>query len=601
MQLPAGRLVATCTVLRARPLLYSSPVTDELAELKQRHERLRLLYDVSNTLHASLDAQEALRRIVDEAVRLTRATSGSVALLNPTSNLLTIEASRGLPASALELQLSVNQGITGWVARHGRSALVGDVRTDRRYVPVRPEVRSELAVPFEVNGEVRGVINVDSDREQAFTADDEELLQELARQAAKVIHNTWLYQQISFKARMFESLVTIGQTINSTLNLDDALRAITREACVLMKSKMSSLLLLDESGQWLDLRASDGAGGDYLRKPRLSAAESLVGVVMRRKKPLQVVDVQTSSRYQNVDVAQREGLVSLLSVPLMFSGQAIGVLNVYTGETYTFSNEEVSILTALANLSAIAIEKARLYERIVHVEEEMRQTEKLSALGLLAAEVAHEIRNPLTVMKMLFHSLDLKYPPGDPRGKDAEIVREKMDHLNKIVEQILDFARTAEPNLTAVDLNQLIEDLSLLVRHKLSNQAVRLDQKLAADLPSLSGDATQLEQAFLNLTLNAVEAMPEGGTLRIITKALRIPRSHPVPTHLYIEFQDTGAGMTPEVQGRILSSLLSTTKQKGTGLGLAIVRRVVETHRGKLTIRSKPGVGTTVAITLPVA
>ena len=576
-------------------------VIDELAELKQRHERLRLLYDVSNTLHASLDAQEALRRIVDEAVRLTRATSGSVALLSPTSNLLTIEASRGLPVSALELHLSVNQGITGWVARHGRSALVGDVRTDRRYVPVRPEVRSELAVPLEVNGEVRGVINVDSDRDHAFTADDEELLQELARQAAKVIHNTWLYQQISFKARMFESLVSIGQTINSTLNLDDALRAITREACVLMRSKMSSLLLLDNTGQWLDLRASDGAGGDYIRKPRLSAAESLVGVVMRRKKPLQVVDVQNSSRYQNVGVAQREGLVSLLSVPLMFSGQAIGVLNVYTGESYTFSNEEVSILTALANLSAIAIEKARLYERIVHVEEEMRQTEKLSALGLLAAEVAHEIRNPLTVMKMLFHSLDLRYPAGDPRGKDAEIVREKMDHLNKIVEQILDFARTAEPNLTAVDLNQLIEDLSLLVRHKLQNQNVRLEQKLAAGLPALSGDATQLEQAFLNLTLNAVESMPEGGTLRIITKALHIPRSHPGPTHLYLEFKDSGAGMTPEVQDRVLSSLLSTTKQKGTGLGLAIVRRVVEAHRGKLTIRSKPGHGTTVAITLPAA
>src|SRR5207244_4550989 len=142
-----------------------------------------------------------------------------------------------------------------------------------------------------------------------------------------------------------------------------------------------------------------------------------------------------------------------LSVPLIFGGQAIGVLSVYTGELHSFSNEEIRILSALAELSAIAIEKARLYERVVDSEEQLRQNEKLSALGLLAAEVAHEIRNPLTVMKMLYHSLDLKFPEADPRAKDAAVIAEKMDHLNKIVEQILDFARTTEPRMSPVKLH----------------------------------------------------------------------------------------------------------------------------------------------------
>src|SRR5262245_51390692 len=161
--------------------------------------------------------------------------------------------------------------------------------------------------------------------------------------------------------------------------------------------------------------------------------ESLLGMVVRRKKPVQVENVQTSSRYQNVEVARREGLVSLLSVPLLFGGEATGTLNVYTAELHSFSNEEIRILTALAGLSAIAIEKARLYERIVDVEEQLRQNERLSAIGLLAAEVAHEIRNPLTVMKMLYHSLNLKFPDTDPRGRDAVIMGEKMDHLNRVV------------------------------------------------------------------------------------------------------------------------------------------------------------------------
>src|SRR5437867_7428691 len=370
-------------------------MTDDLTELKPRYDRLNLLYQVGNVIHSTLEPQEALQLILNEAVRLMRASSGSTVLINPTNGVLEIHAAKGLPANASELRLRVGQGITGWVARSGRPARVGDVASDRRYVMLRPEVRSELAVPLEVKGEVRGVLNVDSERPEAFTADDQDLLEALATQAAIVIHHTWLYEQLRLKARLFEALAGVSRTINSTLDLDDALRAITREACMLMQAKMCSLMLLDETRQWLDLRASFGAGEAYLRKPRLSAEESLLGVVVRRKKPLQVGNVQTSSRYQNVEVARREGLMAVVSVPLLFSVLTIGALNVYTGEPCSFSNEEISLLSALAELVAMAIEKARLYERVVDIEEQLRQNAKLSALGLLAAAVAHEIRNPL--------------------------------------------------------------------------------------------------------------------------------------------------------------------------------------------------------------
>src|SRR5439155_7847882 len=146
--------------------------------------------------------------------------------------------------------------------------------------------------------------------------------------------NTWLYEQLRLKARLLESLVSVGQTINSTLNLDEALKVITREATQLMDAKMCSVLLLDEGREWLDLRASFGAGPAYLQKPRLSVEESLLGVVVRRKKPLQVENVQTSTRYQNINEARQESLVSLLSVPLLFTGQVIGALNVYTAQLH---------------------------------------------------------------------------------------------------------------------------------------------------------------------------------------------------------------------------------------------------------------------------
>lgn len=576
-------------------------MSDELAELKARYERLRLLSQVADVIHSTLDPQEALQLIVREAVKLMRASSGSVVLVNPTTNRLEILAAQGLPENAAELKLRVGEGITGSVARTGQAARVGDVTQDVRYVRLRKEVRSELAVPLEVQGELRGVLNVDADRPNAFSAEDQALLEGLAAQAARVIQNTWRFEQLRLKARWFESLASVSRTINSTLNLDEALTVITREACGLMQARMCSLRLLDDSRAWLDLRASFGAGEAYLRKPRLSVEESLIGVVVRRKKPAQVENVQTSSRYQNIEVARSEGLVSLLSVPLVFSGEAVGALNVYTAQPYTFSNEEIRILTAFAELSAIAIERARLHERVMDVEELLRQNEKLSALGLLAAEVAHEIRNPLTVMKMLYHSLDLKFPPGDPRTEDARVMEEKIQQLNKIVERILDFARTAEPELVAVSLNALIAELALLVRHKLSHQGIALVQELQSDLPQVMGDATQLEQAFLNVTLNAAEAMPQGGALTVRTYVVNPSESGTGNAQVVVEFEDTGAGMTEEQQRRAFSSLLTTTKAKGTGLGLAIVGRIVEAHRGTVKIASGRQGGTRIIVTLPGA
>ena len=566
----------------------------DLNDLQRKYERLQLLYQVGGVIHSTLEPKPALAIIAREAARLMNASSCSVALINPTTGFLEIEASQGLPGEAEELKLRVGEGLTGWVAQTGKPARVGDVTKDKRYIMLRSEVRSELAVPLEVGGEVRGVLNVDSDRLDAFSVDDQELLESLAAQAARVIQNTWLYEQLRLKARLLESLASVSRTINSALNLDEVLQTITRDAAQLMQAKMCSLLMLDETRTWLDLRASHGAGEMYIRKPRLSVSESLLGAVVRRKKAVQVHNVQTSAGYQNVEVARQEGLVSLLSVPLMFGNEAIGALNIYTVMPYQFSNEEIRILASFAELSAIAIEKARLYERLVDAEEQMRQNEKLSALGLLAAEVAHEIRNPLTVMKMLYHSLDLKFPGKDPRAEDARLMGEKIEHLNKIVERILDFARTTEPRLVPVDLNAVVGELSLLVRHKLANQGVKMIRTLQADLPEVMGDAMQLEQAFLNLILNATEAMPQGGSLTISTRA-----TGDAPKCVVVEFADTGEGMSEEQCSKAFRSVLNTTKAKGTGLGLAIVGRTIETHGGELNIQSQIGRGTTIAIQFP--
>ncbi|MCU0770407.1 MAG: GAF domain-containing protein [Verrucomicrobia bacterium] len=582
------------------PPAQAPAATDTLESLRARCARLERLYQVSNRIHSTLDPQEALTLIVTEAVRFMNASSGSLALVNPNTNLLEIHASCGRSDDdAPVVPLKIGEGVTGWVASTGRAARVDDVTQDPRYVKVRAETRSELAVPLEVNGETRGVLNVDSDRLAGFSAEDEALLVELATQAAKVIHNTWLYEQLRLKARLFEALSRVGQVINSTVNVNEALQVIVRETCQLMRAKVCSLMLLDQSRTRLELQASHGAGTAYRHKPPLEVAESMLGVVVRRRRPLQIDNVQTSSRYQNIAVAIEEGLVSLLSVPLMFSGEAIGTLTIYTAQPYHFSNEEIQILSALAELSAVAIEKARLYERAVDVEEQLRRNEKLSALGLLAAEVAHEIRNPLTVMKMLYHSLDLRFPEPDARAKDARLIGEKMEHLNRIVERVLDLSRNAEPSFSRVNLNALVEELGLLVRHKLRNQAITLVPQLDPALPDIVADATQIEQVLLNLMLNAMEAMPAGGRLTLRTSPVPAPGGAEGPGWVRFQVEDTGQGMCREDREKAFTSLLNTTKAGGTGLGLAIVGRIVEAHRGTIEVQSEPGAGTVVTVCLP--
>jgi signal transduction histidine kinase len=552
----------------------------------------QLLARVGAAINSSLDPTAVLNLVLAEAVRIMRASSGSICLIDPHTQLLEIEVAIGLDDAARQLKLAIGRGVTGWVAKTGRPLRVPDVRADPRYISVRDNIRSELAVPLMVADTLIGVLNVDSTRLNAFSADDEELLVALANQAANVIHNSWLYAAVAHNARKLESLFAIGQTIISSLDLPDILRRVTAEACRLMETKVCSLMLLNAAGDHLELQACHGAGPEYLGKPPLPVNDSLLGVVIAHKKPLRVYNVQHHDAYRHTELARKEGLVSLLSVPMVSGDTVMGALNVYTARPYHFSKQDITILSTLANLAAIAITNARLHEKVVAAEEQLRHNERLSTLGLLAAEVAHEIRNPLTVMKMLFHSLDLNFPEGDPRAKDAAIMAAKMDHLNAIVDQLLGYARSTEPRFTAVDLNGLLENLLLLCRSKLKHAGVELRTRLARNLPPLSADRGQIEQACLNLILNAVEAMPQGGTLTITTGRAE-------PGGLQLAVQDTGVGMTPE-QCRQLFQPFLTTKPQGTGLGLAIVQKIIEAHRGQIEVESAPGRGTTFRITLPL-
>lgn len=233
-------------------------------------------------------------------------------------------------------------------------------------------------------------------------------------------------------------------------------------------------------------------------------------------------------------------------------------------------------------------------ERAKGEEERLRRSERLAAVGELAASIAHEIRNPLTILngslQLLPHRLD------DPQflSDFARIASAELARVNSTVEALLSFARFATPRMAPVDLSEVLRRTADLMRAYAERHRVAIDEHYAADLPTVRGDSEHLQQAFLNLLLNAIQAMPDGGTLTL--KTAHAPGSHLVTATV----ADTGCGIRPEDRERVFNVFYST-KPGGTGLGLPLVHRIIDEHGGFIEFDSAPGEGTTFVVSLPVA
>ncbi|WP_459860382.1 two-component system sensor histidine kinase NtrB [Desulfuromonas carbonis] len=228
-------------------------------------------------------------------------------------------------------------------------------------------------------------------------------------------------------------------------------------------------------------------------------------------------------------------------------------------------------------------------DQILEIEEQLRRADRLSALGELSAGMAHEIRNPLGSIRGTAEILRDGMAVDDPRSEFAAILIREVDRLNRVVQDFLEFARPGETGRSPVDLNQLLQELLLLTRQPTRSGGVAVDFA-PGSIPLVQADSEQLRQAFLNLILNALQAMPDGGTLQIASRSDGETVS--------IEFRDSGGGIPPANLSRIFNPFF-TTRSEGTGLGLAITHRIVQGHGGRIEVASQPGVGTLFTLTFP--
>lgn len=534
-----------------------------------------------------LQARKLAARIVAAAKKEFGVERSALYLLNPNYGDLEMEASLGVAAPVRRKRIVPGQGLAGWVASRGISA-----RADLQKSTLGlGSGGSEMAAPLSEGENLIGVLVVGTRKKNFFSEGQENELEQMAQEAARWLSLAWKVAGTSEESRRSAALAEVGAAIGAEETTEAILNRVAREAARLSGAKLASIFLLDPAGEKLSLEVCLGGSSTYRHQPSLEVSETALGYVVRRGRPISVRDVRSSPQDQHTDRVRKEGLVSVLAVPLVEKKQGVGVLSVATAETRRFPDAEIRLLEGLAGLAAAALGRSRLAGRLDRTEEELRNRERLSSLGMLAAEVAHEVRNPLAVIRMLWHTALRGLQTSEAQGRDLHLIEAKLAQMNGILDRVLNLARSADPEIGAVDGTDLMEEVSLLTRTKLSTARIRVTKKIPPRGEAvIRGDRPQLEQAVLNLVLNAVEAMPEGGELRLGVQMRE--------GNVLLSVQDSGRGMPKEIAARLFEPFL-TRRPGGTGLGMALVRRTVEAHGGSLKVDSQPGKGTRVEIRLP--
>lgn len=541
------------------------------------------------------DPQVALREMLAVVVETFRADGAAIALLSPDTGLLETEVQTGAGANALQ-GLKQGHGITGWCALNRRSLLVPDVANEPRYISVRPAARCEMAAPMMDGDQVVGVIDLESDRRAGFTPADLALLEQIAGEAARVLQRLWQLQHLQGKARQLETLITTGQSLVSKLEQQELFDTLTRDTRTTLHARACALYLCDTERDTLRFASLTGDGPALAPPEELPISSCLMGSAIHTRRQVSFLDVQSPEYRELADLPPDPTLTSVLATPLLVEGEVLGVLAVFTDRLHRFDNDEKRLCAALASIGAVALQNARLYARVFQSEDVLRKNERLTTLGLLAAEIAHEIRNPLTVLKLLHGGLGLDFAEGDPRRTDMRVIGEKLDQLEAIVTRVLSFAKAPTSLHSRWSLADIVLDTMVLVRLKLAQSKVTLHFETPERPLFVEGHKGQIQQVLLNLLLNATQAMPEGGAITLTAGS----EERGGTQHATLDVSDTGNGIPEALRDRVFDSFLSG-RPDGTGLGLAIAKRIMLSHHGDITLKETSRGGTTMRLSLPVA
>jgi signal transduction protein with GAF and PtsI domain len=358
--------------------------------LKMKTQEVDVLHQISQAISGNLNLEDVLRHILELVTEVTKGDSCLLYLMDKSNEELILRASQNPhPKIIGRIKVKVGEGITGWVARERQPvAIQKNASNDPRFKFFHnlPEDRYQafLSVPITTKSEVVGVINVQHRKPHRHTESETMLLMTIASQVGSTIENARLYEDTKNKAQQIETLSKVSKTITSSHYLEEMLHLIVSMVAEMMNAPVCSIMLLDDKSQELVLKATQSHSSAYLKKPNIKIHRSLIGKVVLERRPLVIRNVTEEKGYVNQELARQEGLRSLVAVPMMIKDKVIGVFNLYTNKVRDFAQEEIQLISTIANQAAVAIENTKLMSETIAMQEAL-ETRKLieRAKGIL--------------------------------------------------------------------------------------------------------------------------------------------------------------------------------------------------------------------------
>ena len=404
----------------------------------------------------------------------------------------------------------------------------------------------------------------------------------------------------------YDTLVQFSKSLVAILELKSLTKEIVQTLARVMNIKTASVYVLDKEQGIYSLTASYG----FVTREAVVPPTKMEGEFPKTLLRTETALVREEIEYDKADTEHLrlldtlKALESEVCIPLISKDRLVGFCNLGRRANHgMYSTEELALLKTLAQHAAIAIDNALLYEDLRRSQLLMRRTDRLRALEAMAGGFAHEIRNPLTSIKTFVQLAPERRDDVEFMEQFSQVVCEDVERIERLVHEILDYARYMTPKLTQESLNDVVSSCLYFIEVKASSKAITIQKELASDLPYVKLDRQQIKQVLLNLFINAMEAIggDQGGRLSVRTRKLVKPVNEP---WVQIEVEDSGPGIDPQDLDHIFDPFYTTKhesgEREGTGLGLTIAHQIVQEHGGYVEVASEVGHGTRFMVNLPV-
>jgi signal transduction histidine kinase/putative methionine-R-sulfoxide reductase with GAF domain len=567
-------------------------------------QQLALLNELATVASSEVDIQEVAKRILPR-LRMIFNTDWAAIYLFSSDRKSLREYKSDLHVSTYPYSRIRSRAVKR-ALKSGSLVSVNQVRDLEGKVMAKERMKavtlSELGVPLKYRSQVIGAISLSSDRLNAFSSQDEQLLTLISSQLAGVFENMRLIQETRERAqsltdmvRQLEAARGTALDITADLDLDTLLRRIIQRARDLIGGRGAELGLLnyqeDETKRIVNIAVSENPWDLTPTEEKIivELAEKIVSL----KGPLLIDRFDHwVEGYSGEQVCRYKAIIGL---PLMLRGEVIGVLIVIDDRPERkFTAKDIHLLELLIPQAAIAIKNAQLYTQtqlyLRQIQDSQRaliQAEKMATSGRLVASIAHEINNPLQALENCLHLVGRHELSQELRENYLHLAQDELIRLMNTVRRMLEFYRPGNMDRKPTDINEVLLKTLDLAKNQLEDSSIKVFLDLSEQLPLTLVVRDQIQQVFLNLILNAGEAMKNGGVLRIKTRTIY---EHSVEPVIEISFTDSGPGIPKEHRDKVFEPFFSN-KENGLGLGLAISYGIISAHDGILELVDHPGPG----------